>query len=236
MANSFCSSCEKQLQGDYSFCPNCGAKLEPVTSRKPDSGGSASPLAMSEQDPISRLGTFARVAKIVALLGFFLPWVTVSCAGEHLASISGATLATGTLTVRNPITGMSETHNGSPDLLVWLAVLLLGVALFAGFKWTKRRAATAGLRATVAAALLLAFDVFIRIPAQLRDGTRRGRSSGFEASMNESMGQLIRIETASGFWLVLLTLVAAAFMHWTVRKRLTGDVPSSAESTGTRAV
>lgn len=44
----------------------------------------------------------ARGAKIIALLLFILPWVTISCAEQTLVSMSGVDLASGSVTMNNP--------------------------------------------------------------------------------------------------------------------------------------
>jgi hypothetical protein len=41
------------------------------------------------------MSNLGRIAKVVALLLFVLPWVTVSCADQTLVSMTGVNLATG---------------------------------------------------------------------------------------------------------------------------------------------
>ena len=49
-----------------------------------------------------------RIAKVIALLLFVLPWVTVSCADQTLVSMTGVDLATGHITMAaNPMGGPS---------------------------------------------------------------------------------------------------------------------------------
>ena len=78
----------------------------------------------TDQDPAGPTGglplfNLARGAKGAALLLFLLPWVTVSCAGQDLVSMSGMDLATGTVTVRNPITGATEAPPAAGEAATW---------------------------------------------------------------------------------------------------------------------
>jgi hypothetical protein len=77
----------------------------------------------------------ARIAKVVALLGFLLPWVLVSCSGQPVGRLSGIDLATGG--------GMAQQH-ADPNLwvIVALAATISGIVVSFIFRG---RAAAAGL-------------------------------------------------------------------------------------------
>src|SRR5438270_4864921 len=136
------------------------------------------------------LKRFGQIAKTVALLSFLLPWVTISCAGQTVASVSGVRLATGLVSVRNPMNNAMESHNGSPDWLVLLAAAAIAAALAISFVLVARKAATAGLALCAAAALLSIYAVLVRIPGEVTAGFRSqqaanaaGNANAFAASM-----------------------------------------------------
>ena len=168
----------------------------------------------------SSLVNWARTAKSVALLCFLLPWVTVSCAGQTLVSISGIRLAAGNLTVRNPSTGVTETH-GSPELIVLVAALVIALGLLASLIRARRLGALVGLWSCAAAAALLCFEVLIRIPELFRESLagRTPPAGSFDASLAASTQQLINVNTAPGFWLMICALAAAIGLNWAIQKR-----------------
>src|SRR5687767_2913204 len=94
-------------------------------------GDSAVAVAPAGLNP----GTIAHGLKLAALLLFVLPWVTVSCAEHTLVSLSGMDLATGSVTVTNPLTGeqASPAGSGKADVPVLIAALLILATLAAGF-------------------------------------------------------------------------------------------------------
>src|SRR5436190_2048677 len=89
----------------------------------------------------------ARIAKVLALLFFFLPWVTISCADQTLVSMTGEDLATGHVTLHNPMTNQMESPPGaqSGDLLVVLGAVLILAALAATFVLNGRHCLVAAM-------------------------------------------------------------------------------------------
>jgi hypothetical protein len=83
----------------------------------------------------------ARVAKLVALLGFVLPWVLVSCSGEPIGRLSGIDLATG---------GAGQSPHGQPNL--WVVISL--AAVIAGLVVSFLLRGRAAIFAVAAAALI----------------------------------------------------------------------------------
>lgn len=67
-------------------------------------------------------------AALVVLLCFFLPWITVSCAGEQLAQFTGYDLALGTMI------GLEQIEGDPLFLLVPLAALIALGLIIAGIK------------------------------------------------------------------------------------------------------
>lgn len=75
----------------------------------------------------------ARLGKLVALLGFFLPWVTVSCSDTELLRATGWQLMTGDPQPAGPLEGMAEEQRNEdvePSLVIIAAfgVIVIGLA------------------------------------------------------------------------------------------------------------
>jgi hypothetical protein len=91
----------------------------------------------------------ARVAKLVALLGFVFPWVLVSCSGQPVGRLTGVDLATGGLTVPQADGGgLQHLH---PNLWVLLSLAAVIFGLVASFLIRGRQALLAMGAASVVA-------------------------------------------------------------------------------------
>ena len=154
------------------------------------------------------LANFAHGLKVVALLLFLLPWVTVSCAEQTLVSLSGVDLATGSVTVVNPLTGDSTTPAGSGecDLPVLIAALLIAGALVAGFVLRRALAATVSIAALAVASVLISYSVLYRLPDRARESATADSAQGISEAQ---IAELIRVDVAYGFWLTLAALLGA---------------------------
>jgi hypothetical protein len=90
----------------------------------------------------------ARVAKLIALLGFFLPWLLVSCAGEPIGRLTGIDLATG---------GLTTTSHADPNYWVGLSLAAVIAGIIVSFVLRDRAAfvgmAFAAIIALVASAI-----------------------------------------------------------------------------------
>ena len=160
----------------------------------------------------------ARIAKVVALLLFVLPWVTVSCAEQTLVSMSGVDLATGNITMTNPMTGASETPPGQNggDLFVMIGAVLILLSLVAGFLLKGSRGALVAAIGSAAAAACLAYTVLVRIPNAARTDGAMGNAAGPVGAGGptpEQLAQMIQVNVQIGFWLVLLALAAAVALN-----------------------
>lgn len=162
----------------------------------------------------------ARGAKLIALLLFFLPWVTVSCAEQELVSMSGYQMATGSISVTNPMTGASETPpgGGERDIPVIAAALLIVAAIGLTFALKRGQAAVAAIGGAAAAAALISYTVFVRVPSEMREGPaiKGADGSGLNA---EQLAEMIKVDIANGFWLTLAALGAAIVLNWLARSR-----------------
>jgi hypothetical protein len=185
------------------------------------------PAAASPLSNAASLRQFGRIAKTVALLAFLLPWVTVSCAGQQIASVSGLGLATGVVTVRNPMTGELTRHAGSANWTVLLAALAIALALLVSFVRAGRAGTLSGLALSGFGALLSVYAVLVDIPHQLMAGVRQqqdgggglGSSGDVGASFARSIEHAFRVDAAIGFWITLLALVAACVLDWLLHRR-----------------
>jgi len=98
----------------------------------------------------------ARGLKLVALLCFLLPWITVSCADQTLVSMSGYDLAAGSVTVHNPMTGEVRHPPDAehPEWPVLIAAALIAAALALSFLLARAQAALAAIGALAATSIL----------------------------------------------------------------------------------
>jgi hypothetical protein len=148
-----------------------------------------------------------RIGKAVALIGFLLPWLVVSCQGTEIATATGLQMATGDIDIANGMGGRPP--DVDPALWVVLVLLLAVGGLAASFllKPVKRAAAAAAglaLTATLIAA--------IGMPLTLAEAKRPPSQSGdsWEAGMGQAAAASMRVETRLGYWLTLLGLAGAA--------------------------
>jgi hypothetical protein len=229
MPGACCARCNAALAEAASYCSFCGEPVAgAVTAGRPSDPASQAPAAVQTQPASSGTATatlvkLARAAKIVALLCFILPWVTISCSGQTLVSMSGLTLATGKVVARNPVTGATEAHAGAPEVLVIVGALLIVFALLMSFAASRRQAAGVGLFASIGAAVLLGYEVLVRLPQQMRHGAAHPSPNSLGSGLDQSMLQLLRIDTTGGFWLMIAALVAAIFFNNAIRKRPESD-------------
>ena len=165
---------------------------------------------------------FARAAKLAALLLFLLPWVTVSCGQQTMASMSGYELATGTVTVHNPMTGAAQHPPGNqgPDVPVLVAFLLIVGSLLLGFVLRRGLATLVGMAGSAAAAVLISYTVWVRIPNESR-ATPPSGGEGSGMFNEQQIAEMIRVDVANGYWLTIGALAAAILLNWLARNRAT---------------
>jgi lysylphosphatidylglycerol synthetase-like protein (DUF2156 family) len=207
---------------------------------------------MADEDNAAPAGTtgtstntlfnIARGAKGIALLCFVLPWVTVSCAGQPLARITGLQLVSGSIPPIGANGGMpgapaapsAGAQSYSVDIFALVAAILIVAALVATFVLARRRAALLAMIGSAVAAVLIVFDVFVRIKGAAEDQIRQGAGGGatppaggggeFEKQMQQQMEQMVQsisVDPAIGFWLCVLALIAAVVLNNMVRTKST---------------
>lgn len=74
MATAFCPKCGTARPVDAAFCPRCGAPYEPPAPSPQPVPASAAPARLA----LSPTAILAVVAGVLAAVGAFLPWATVS--------------------------------------------------------------------------------------------------------------------------------------------------------------
>jgi len=123
-------------------------------------------------------------------LSFFLPFLTVSCAGENVLTLSGQQMATGTTMEQPQPFGPPRQQRIDPDPFAMVAALcgLAGIVLsIAG----RRLAAGAAISGAAGAVSL---------------GVMASRMGGQIQSATQGMG---RVDFQSGFFLALALMIAA---------------------------
>jgi hypothetical protein len=138
----------------------------------------------------------ARGAKVVALVGFLLPWVVVSCQGQTVARASGVDLLTGHMTIIG-----SAPQSGSPVIWALLAVILIIAGLVMSFQAPEELRSRWVAGAALAAALFCIFTVGNVSAGAHKQGARQGLVGEAAAA--------IRVEPQIGFWITLLALLTA---------------------------
>ena len=131
---------------------------------------------------------------VLALVCFLLPWVSVSCQGQKLASFTGLQLATGTSIHTPEMFGPSQTREFQREtlaILTLLSVLIAAVAAIVKGKAGLQVAAGAG-----GAAVLFQLLLKAKLDSDL---TREGQG-------------LLQLEYQFGFWIVMLMSASAAVM------------------------
>jgi hypothetical protein len=168
------------------------------------------------------MSNLGRIAKMVALLLFVLPWVTVSCADQTLVSMTGVDLATGHISMAaNPMGAPSVTapaeHGG--DLFVILGAVLILAGLAVSFVLKGSKGAMAAGACAALAAVSLAYTVLVKIPGTARaDATTSAGGGGAGGPSPEQIASMIKVNIQIGFYLCLLALIAAIVFDFMAMK------------------
>ena len=187
----------------------------------------------------------ARVAKIVALLAFFLPWILVSCSGNEIAHGSGWDMMVGRLQPSDQIHGLQaqfgnehsqhEMDRPAPEIFAILAFVVIALGLLASLAM-KQRAAAGVMLASSLLGIALCFGAFEHIKSELNNQVEhaaRKRHNQLGIDLSGSVESAVRIEKQEGFWVTIIALVVAATMSGaalTVRREaVTTDASAASE-------
>ncbi|MES1200833.1 MAG: hypothetical protein ABUS57_05230 [Pseudomonadota bacterium] len=171
------------------------------------------------------LNTIARVAKLVALLGFFLPWVLVSCSGNEIAHGTGFDMMTGHLQPNEQLAHMAQDNGGNvdndkrtPEIFAIVAFALIVIGLLGSFA-LRTRAASVLIVATAALAIAASFysfehmhDALIHAANRSAERANNSDADAFGAQIGNAVAGSIRIEKQDGFWVTVGALAAAALL------------------------
>ncbi len=138
----------------------------------------------------------ARVSKLVALIGFVLPWVTVSCSGNVILEATGLQLMTGDPQPAGMLEGAdrSDLDDIDPAIGVILACVAAAAGLLLSFVLKAKHAAAAIL----AGAVLTVGLSYYSIESLHAELTRQSNEQNDEFA--RAAASAIRIEEQEGFW------------------------------------
>ena len=141
----------------------------------------------------------ARLAALVAIFGFFLPWAEVSCSGQPVVHATGIQL----------ITGGASGLGGPPvrhDLWVALSLGLTVLGLAGGLLVRGRRAAAALAAAALAAAVTSLIGVSQEVPG---NEVRAQLAAGPSGDAAAPAGELVAARLQYGYFVTLGGLIVA---------------------------
>jgi hypothetical protein len=146
--------------------------------------------------------TLARIAALVAIFGFFLPWAEVSCTGQPLTHESGIALITGG--AGGAGAASAPAHH---DLWVAASLGLVVLGLAGGLLARGRRAAVVLAAAALAAAVASLIGISQEVPGADIRAQFAGARLGGDASARQ--GALIRARLEYGYFVTLGGLIVA---------------------------
>ncbi len=132
-----------------------------------------------------------RVALVIGLIAYVLPFASVSCGGQHVLTGTGLNAITGAHTVSS----QSQSYSGDVAFLLALIGGMVALAILFLPIQVRVRAAAAGLASLWSVAMLLVGQAHVN--AELADGTPNG---------------LATVHWEAGFWIALLAFTASATM------------------------
>ncbi|MET0309443.1 MAG: hypothetical protein ABW023_12105 [Sphingomonas sp.] len=158
-----------------------------------------------------------KVPKGIALLAFFLPWMTVSCSGNEMISATGFGLAFGKFTTDLPADNALTASGAQTNLLLILALVAIVVGLLLAFL-PRGKTSTALLAATSIAGIALIWlgtSRYSKSAVLAEAAKHRGRTTrllDFASGIDRSAANLIQVHWHPGLYLAVAALVATAIM------------------------
>jgi hypothetical protein len=164
----------------------------------------------------------ARIGKLVALVGFVLPWVTVSCSGTEILNATGMQLMTGDLQPTGAFAQMEQNQESAEPAIGVIAALVLVLAGLVGGFLTKGRTAAGVMLACAVLAMALSYLSIANMRTEMARQVNEGQSeeiqdnSYMSADQQRELAQAaasaIRIEEREGYWLTVGALGASAIL------------------------
>lgn len=149
---------------------------------------------------------WVKIPKGIALIAFFLPWVTVSCSNRPIASATGWKLVSGHLSVVNPITGAAQTEATHVSITLAIALIAVVLGLIASF-----RAARPGASIVLGTSIVALLCIWLATRKMTGDAIAR-RAAEKYGQIDATIGAVLRIEWQFGYWLATIALVVAALL------------------------
>jgi hypothetical protein len=151
-----------------------------------------------------------RIPKGIALLAFLLPWMTVSCSDQKLVEASGFGLAFGRVTAM----GQASQAGDGASLNIWLILALLAIMGGLALLFLRGRETAKLVLGTSVAAIVL---IFVGTWRYSKDAIMaEAAKSGSNGNLDQAALAMIQVHWEIGYWLALLSLIAAAVMAWLV--------------------
>lgn len=187
----------------------------------------------------------ARLGKLVALLGFFLPWVTVSCSNTELLNATGWQLMTGDPQPAGPLEGMGDQQQRAEDaepaviIVVAFAVILIGLVV--SF-FTRAQTAAIAMLSCAVLGIGISYYGVENMRTELRREISEGQSeqsaqlgdnpflgADQQRELSESMAANITVEEQEGYVVTHGGLLfAAVFSLLTLSRRRQTQTPAQA--------
>lgn len=172
-----------------------------------------------------------RGAKIAAILGFFLPWVLVSCQNTPISSATGLQLVLGQSTAAGG--AGTQANSTNPGIMQQLPFIIALLAIIGGLAISFLRSGKESGQLTLitsAVAFVASIGGFMLLegfikgqlnqqsggatpPPASSDPFGGGGQDAFAQQMNQmgqGMAQMIQVQPQTGYWLTLIALIVAA--------------------------
>ncbi|MEZ5955749.1 MAG: hypothetical protein R3C27_00850 [Hyphomonadaceae bacterium] len=168
----------------------------------------------------------ARIGKLVALLGFFLPWVTVSCSNTEILQATGWQLMAGDPQPAGPLESMSDQRQRAEESEPAVIIIAAFAVILIGFgTGLVTRAQTAAISMLVCAVLGIGISYYgvQNMRSELRREITETQSGQQEAAadnpffsasqqreMSTAVADSIDVEEQEGFFVTQIGLLLAA--------------------------
>ena len=166
----------------------------------------------------------ARIAKLVALFAFFLPWILVSCSGNEIGHGSGWDMMVGHLHPGEQINSLQaqvgnahsqqQMDQPAPEIFAIAAFAVIALGLLASFT-VKQRVAAGMMLASSLIGIALSFGAFEHVKSAMHDQVEHAahkQHNQLGIDLGGSVESAVRIEKQEGFWVTIIALVVAATM------------------------
>lgn len=151
---------------------------------------------------------WVKFCKMAALLAFLLPWLTVSCSNQKIASPNGFQLMIGWYSISNPMTGVIENVTGPPVLLLGATLAVLVIGLWLAFSKSADDSFPMVVAGTSFGSMIMVWLATNSIDSLT---ITRAAAEKLGNVQSQLASTIIRVDYAFGFWIVIVSLAAATF-------------------------